>query len=170
MVRLETMREKLAETRFLLLKEISAFTDERLNTSVPNSWSVGQICHHLYLAEIVFTKAIMYGLAKNSDQDSLPKQQPLHILTDRSVKIEAPDVVAPSSGPFTRKKITRMLEESREKLLDALNNVEDELVLSVKAAKHPFLGNLPLNQWVETVYLHEQRHISQIREIKTSIL
>ena len=31
---------------------------------------------------------------------------------------------------------------------------------------HPALGELSLDQWIELIYLHEQRHISQIKEIK----
>ncbi|WP_462413086.1 DinB family protein [Neobacillus sp. Marseille-QA0830] len=171
MVRLEEMQEKLAETRFLLLKEISSFTDEELN-KVPDQdvWSVGQIGHHLYLTESVFTKAILYGLNKNYDQESLPTQRPIQVLTDRSFKVKAPDLVVPSAGPFTRKQISLMLEESRTKLLDVLNAIDDEHVLTIKSTKHPLLGQLPLNQWVETVYLHEQRHISQIKEIKATVL
>lgn len=31
---------------------------------------------------------------------------------------------------------------------------------------HPALGELFLDQWIELIYLHEQRHIEQIKEIK----
>ncbi|MEC3085289.1 PadR family transcriptional regulator, partial [Bacillus cereus] len=30
----------------------------------------------------------------------------------------------------------------------------------------PALGELPLDQWIELIYLHEQRHMLQIKEIK----
>ncbi|WP_251551535.1 DinB family protein [Neobacillus muris] len=171
MVHLDAMKEKLAETRFILLKEISSFTDEDLNRApYQNTWSVGQIGIHLYLSELFFTKSIMYGLTKSTDQEYLPKQKPLQLLTDRSFKVKAPDLLLPGTGPFPKKQIIQMLEESRTKLLDVLNTIDDELVLTIKAAKHPFLGSLPLNQWVETVYLHEKRHLDQIREIKAVIL
>lgn len=31
---------------------------------------------------------------------------------------------------------------------------------------HPALGELLLDQWIELIYLHEQRHIEQIKEVK----
>jgi hypothetical protein len=38
--------------------------------------------------------------------------------------------------------------------------------LAEKSVTHPALGELPLDQWIEQIYLHEQRHIEQIKEIK----
>ncbi|WP_424473344.1 phage integrase SAM-like domain-containing protein [Paenisporosarcina sp.] len=52
-------------------------------------------------------------------------------------------------------------------LMSVLNTVEDSSALTEKSVPHPFLGQLPLNQWIELIYLHEQRHIEQIKEIKS---
>lgn len=39
-------------------------------------------------------------------------------------------------------------------------------ILAKKSVMHPALGELPLDQWIEQIYLHEQRHIEQINELK----
>ncbi|MEC2075593.1 PadR family transcriptional regulator, partial [Metabacillus fastidiosus] len=56
---------------------------------------------------------------------------------------------------------------SRKKLITFLSTIEDKAILEEKSMKHPALGELPLDQWIEQIYLHEQRHIEQIKEIKS---
>lgn len=169
MERMEIMRGNLEETRKRLLNEVTVLDFEELNhTPEGNAWSVGQVCHHLYLAERSFTDAIIYGLKKMNVQKAVPK--PIHLLSDRSKKVEAPEIVIPSDAPFVIQQIIYMLEESRRQLLEVLNNIEDEAILQERAVKHPVFGLLPLYQWIETLYLHEQRHIEQIKDIKSLIL
>lgn len=56
-----------------------------------------------------------------------------------------------------------------KKLITFLDTIEDKSILSEKSVKHPALGELPLDQWIEQIYLHEQRHIEQIKEIKGAL-
>ena len=55
-----------------------------------------------------------------------------------------------------------------KKLLKTILSIEDPSVLKKKSVDHPAFGALPLDQWIELVPLHEQRHIKQIEEIKSS--
>ena len=59
-----------------------------------------------------------------------------------------------------------MFRNSRKKFLDVLSSIEDKSLLVKKSAKHPVLGELPLYQWIELLYLHELRHIEQIKRLK----
>lgn len=168
MERIEIMMEHLGETRKRLINEVAVLGYKELNHSPENNaWSVAQVCHHLYLAERSFTDVISYGLKKVSAQRAEPK--PIHFLTDRSKKIESPEIAIPSDAPFVIQQIIYMLEESRRRLHEVLNGIKDETILQERSAKHPVFGVLPLYQWVETLYLHEQRHIDQIKEIKSNI-
>lgn len=45
-------------------------------------------------------------------------------------------------------------------------SIEDKSFLAEKSVKYPTLDDLPLDHWIEQIYLHEQRHIEQIKEIK----
>ena len=58
-----------------------------------------------------------------------------------------------------------LLNKSRKELMRFLSTIEDESILAKKSVMHPALGEL-LEQWIELIYLHEQRHIEQIKEIK----
>lgn len=170
MIEMEALRERLAEARQQLMNEIQTLSFADLN-KLPgeNSWSVAQVCHHLYLAEKSFTSALLYGI--NSEKSKKAEAKPLHLyLLDRSKKVDAPSIVAPSAESFELEEILNLLDESRTFLLDVMDGIKDETILTEKSAKHPLFGYLPLYQWIENVYLHDQRHIEQIKEIKSEIL
>jgi hypothetical protein len=168
MVQLISIKESLAETREKLWGEIASLSFEELNASPgENVWSVGQVCHHLYLVEVSFAKAIQYGLNKDDAKKTEPK--PIQLLSDRSQKIVAPSMVIPGDGPFEKQQLINLLTESRALLLDVLNSIEQPSILVERSVKHPVFGYLPLYQWIESTYLHEQRHIDQIKDIKAQI-
>ena len=53
----------LFETRNQLIEEISGLNSPMMDYKAsPESWSIAQICHHLFLSETVFTEAIVRGL------------------------------------------------------------------------------------------------------------
>ena len=151
-------------TRENLLNEMNGLSYEEFNF-IPEStsWSIAQVCHHLVLSEKTFAKAIAYGL-KKSNISTDPKN--IHYMLDRSNKLEAPEMVKPQIDTSETQQIIEQLGDSRELLYSVLNAVDDAKILIDKSVKHPFFGDLPLFQWVQLVYLHEQRHIEQIKEIK----
>ncbi|MDF2787312.1 MAG: hypothetical protein K0S80_410 [Neobacillus sp.] len=160
--------ENLTETRNRLLNEISGLSDELLNKKLDaDTWSVAQVCHHLYLTESVFTQAIIYGLNKVNGQKAEPK--PVQLAVDRTHKVKAPDIVAPGDDLLDSGQIIELLNNSRNKFLEFYNQLVDKSILAEKSAKHPLFGYTPLDQWVDLIYLHEERHIEQIREIKSSL-
>jgi len=158
----------LIETRNHLLNEINLLSYDEFNKK-PNSdeWSIAQVCHHLYLVESKFTQAIEYGLKKIDGHETERKN--IHVVSDKTVKLIAPDMVKPDIKPFEVQGIIGLLSNSRNSLMTVLSKVEDPSVLREKSVKHPFFGELPLDQWIELVSIHEQRHIEQIKDIKLRI-
>ena len=155
----------LLETRNNLLNEIDGLAHEEMNYhSGENRWSIAQICNHLALSEETFAKAIAYGI-KKSNISAEPKN--IEYLLDRSIKLEAPEIVMPQIESAETHEIIDQLDTSRNLLNNILSSVEDRLIFAEKSVKHPYLGDLPLYQWIELIYLHEQRHIEQIKEIKS---
>jgi uncharacterized damage-inducible protein DinB len=158
--------ENLTGTRNRLLNEISGLSYEQINKKLDEgTWSVAQVCHHLYLSESVFTQAIIYGLNKSNGKKAEPK--PVQLAVDRSQKAKAPDMVVPGDEPLDLEEITELLNQSRNLFFEFYNQLEDKSILAEKSAKHPLFGYTPLDQWVDLIYLHEERHIEQIKEIKS---
>ncbi|POZ56501.1 hypothetical protein LYSIN_01284 [Lysinibacillus sphaericus] len=161
--------EQLSTTREQLLKEIEVLNDAQFNRKPDaNSWSIAQICHHLVLVETSTIKAISWGLA--SQENTNPERINVELMKDRTKKLTAPKIVEPTEEPFAVQQMVTLLYETRAKLTTFLLQLEEPSLLAKKAVNHPAFGPLPLNQWIEQVYLHEQRHIEQIHEMKGIVI
>lgn len=157
--------DNLHETRNNLVKEISTLSYSQFNDRPGKDlWSIAQIGHHLILVEQATIKAILWGL-KNVENTKTERKN-VHLLLDRTKKFKAPEMVEPLVKPFEVQSIIDLLDDSRKTLLTFLDSLEDKSILAEKSFKHTALGDLPLDQWLEQIYLHEQRHIEQIIEIK----
>jgi hypothetical protein len=158
------LKNNLFETRNRLLNEIRPFRFDEFNQRPDqNNWSAAQVCDHLILVEKAFTKAIVYGLKKENIKI---EQKDISFIMDRKKKIDAPEIVIPNSEPIEVQQVIDRLSESRSELLTVLNTIKDSSILAEKYARHPIFGKIPLDQWIELLYLHEERHIEQIKEIK----
>ncbi len=160
--------DNLYETRNNLVKEIALLSYDEFNSRPDmDKWSIAQVCHHLILTEKACTNAIAWGLKTNNRTKKERKK--LHLILDRTKKLKAPNIVEPDVEPFEVQQIVDMLNDSRKKLMTLLNTVEDQSILAEKSVQNPVFGELALNQWIDFLYLHEQRHIEQIKEIKVGI-
>ncbi|MGE7694448.1 DinB family protein [Lysinibacillus sp. NPDC094177] len=164
----QLINDHLCKTRNDLVEEIKVLSDTQLNAKPDaNSWSIAQICHHLVLVEESTVKAIAWGLKQEVNKQMERKN--VQLIVDRTKKITAPKIVEPADDFFTVKQIIELLDDSRKKLTTFLNTIEDPTILAEKSVKHPAIGELALDQWLEQIYFHEQRHIGQIKEIKALI-
>ena len=160
------VNDKFYETRNQLFEEITLLSDAQFNRKPDkDKWSIAQVCHHLVLLDERVITVISSGLKK---MDSiLNERKEIHtILLDRSIKFIAPEMIEPSIEPFEVQQMVDLLNDSRKELMSFLSTLEDESILVQKSMMHPALGDLRLDQWIELIYLHEQRHIEQIKEIK----
>ncbi|MGG3840490.1 DinB family protein [Paenibacillus thiaminolyticus] len=166
---LNEINQKLKETRDELLGILNTLSEEQLNKrKEPNSWNISQVCRHLSKTEELYVMAIKKGL--KCTEDSFIENKPQwEFLIDRSNKIEAPDIAKPGDEIFEVKEIIEQLNHSRERLSEVLNRVEDPSLLSRRHFVHPVFKEMLLIEWVRSLYLHEQRHIKQIIEIKDGI-
>lgn len=155
----------LQEIRNALVKEISLLSFEQFNMrSELNMWSIAQVCHHLVLVEKATVKALAWGLKQTESNETERKN--IHLILDRTKKRAAPKIVEPNQNSFEIEEMLHLLNNSRKELIGFLNDIEDKYMLIEKSVNHPAFGQLPLDQWVELIPLHEQRHIEQIKEIK----
>ena len=126
-------------------------------------WTIAQVCQHLILVEEASIKAVAWGVKKEKMLRMNVNKLSTSFWTERR-KLEAPKIVEPTGEPFEVQQMIDLLNESRNKLMTFLNGIEDTSILMEKSVKHPALGELLLGQWIEQIYLHEQRHIEQIKE------
>ncbi|AYB43142.1 DinB family protein [Paenibacillus lautus] len=161
---LQEINQQLKETRVELLGILTGLSGDQLNQQKDlNSWSISQVCQHLYITEELYIVAIKKGL--RSKEESYIENKPVESLLDRSKKLEAPDIAKPTDEFLEYQEIIEKLNNSRQKLLELLNTVEDPSVLSRRHFTHPVFKEMLLMDWLKSLYLHEQRHIKQIKEI-----
>ncbi|TVX96246.1 DinB family protein [Cohnella terricola] len=161
---LQDINQKLKETRDELFGILTGLSGDQLNKQKDiNSWSISQVCQHLYKTEELYVVAIKKGL--KSSEDSFIENKPVEILLDRSHKLEAPDIAKPTDEILEYQEIIEKLNNSRQKLNELLNTLADPAVLSKRHFIHPAFKEMLLIEWVKSLYLHEQRHIKQINEI-----
>lgn len=161
---LQEIKQKLKETRDELFGILTGLSGDQLNQQKDlNSWSISQVCQHLFKTEELYVVAIKKGL--KSKEDSFIENKSVEFLLDRSQKLKAPDNAKPTDEFLEYKEIIEKLNNSRQKLLELLNTVEDQSVLSRRHFIHPVFKEMLLIEWVKSLYLHEQRHINQINEI-----
>lgn len=159
--------DQLTETRNRLIKEMIVLGFDTFNRRPsPEQWSIAQVCHHLALVEKASLQAIIMG---SQNHGTKIERKNIHFILELSNKIQAPEIVEPGEGPFEVQQVMKWLQNSRKELLVCLSSIEDKSILEKKSYRHSVFGDLSLLQWIEMLYLHEQHHIEQIREIKRSI-
>lgn len=157
--------ENLGKTRTKLFETVKDLTDEQFNQKPsPEKWSIAQVFHHLYTTEKSTAEFILSAIETKS---SPVEDKDMAFVADRSKKIKAKN--EPPTDFFTKKALMYLLDNSRFENLQAVFNevhVED---LADKSIDHPGFGKISLKNLVEFIYLHEQRHIEQIEEIKKEL-
>ena len=152
-------------TRKSLVQEITSLTDDEFNGKPGKEmWSIAQVCHHLVLVEKSTAKVIDWGVKESLSANS--ERRKVDLILDRTKKIQAPKIVEPDEQPFAVQQMIDLLNDSRKRLMSVLHTIENKSILVEKSVNHPAFGELPLDQWVDMIPLHEQRHIEQIKEIK----
>lgn len=161
------MIEKIQNVREELLLSIQGLTDQEFNVKVEvEDWSIAQIFMHLFLLERVMTRSIKDQLEGGSLVTV--EEKPVHLTVIRKKKLKAPSFLEPKDRFYSFEEVVNKLSKSRQALIEVVRNA-DESSLKQKAIPHPAFGQLNLKQVVEFIGYHEQRHISQIEEIKQKI-
>ncbi len=135
-------------------------------------WSMAQVLEHLYLMETAIT-ARMGSVLQQNEPTPPPLSQhsdaPSFRLTpDRSRRIEAPAGLVPADKHMTRQELHTRLSRSRSHLEELLQTADPQQ-MQQKTMNHPVFGSMTLEEWVEFIGLHEQRHLEQMKEIQSAL-
>lgn len=159
--------EYLLKMRESLLKSVEALTNQQINEVIAkDTWTIAQNLEHLYLIEIAVAKGIKD--AKSQAENKAVKEKPIHVTVDRSMKVPAPSYLEPTTNFLTLEELKNKLTQSREGLLQTIMTLTDQ-DRNEKSFEHPVFGTLSIQQWIEFVGYHEERHLLQIEEVKQLI-
>lgn len=174
--RLAELVEYLSVQRAAVLQTAAAVPAERwAEPPAEGRWSVGQILAHLHRVETGVARLIVMRVSEarsNGHPAETERSSMLGALDgrgvmDRSVPVEAPARVSPSSDVDSAQVLT-LLESSRTALLNVIRDA-DGLALGTIRHPHPVLGEIDLYQWILFVGQHERRHMSQLAEVTDAL-
>ncbi|MBM6619363.1 DinB family protein [Bacillus suaedaesalsae] len=160
------LKEKLLENRTVLLRFIEKLDEEDLKCSKKSGWTVSEVIEHIFLVEKNVTKGIRYYA--NQPKNEPAEEKPIHLVLDRTRKIEAPSTVRPKGGSISMQKHFENLNLSREFLFQTLEEI-DEHLLTQRSFPHETFGPLTLLQWIEVLAYHDIRHLEQLKDILNDV-
>lgn len=159
---LNEIKVKLEENRYEFIRFIEMLNENDLNQSLETGWSISEVVEHVCMTETNVTKGIRYYASQPDEQPTVEK--PIHLVLDRTKKIDAPNNVRPTGQRYTKEEHLQNLTSSRSKLLQTLEDL-DENVFTLRSFPHVVFGPLTLLQWVEVLAYHDIRHLGQMKEI-----
>jgi hypothetical protein len=162
---LDAAREDLRRT----LDEIPR--DLRPRSPAEGRWSIAGVLQHLALLEprlagmmrMRAAEARAAGVGPETDDSPIVPTLDLHMVLDRTRRIEAPEPLRPGTA-VDADEAWSALERAREDLKTAIHEM-DGMALSQVRHDHRIFGSLNLYEWIAFVAGHERRHTAQIREI-----
>lgn len=168
------LAQYLRETREKFLKELADLSDTQMKFKPDaKSWSVFDIAEHLAKGEDVIFSLVTERIMKSPAQPELkgekgPRIKDLAVvmyLTNRATnKLQAPEPVQPSGKFATKAEIITSFEKSRARTINYIETTEDDLRGHFRENG---IGVIDGYQWLLVVAAHTDRHLEQMREVKT---
>ena len=164
---------ELQATRKLFLESVTGLSEAQWSFKpAPEVWSVGEVAEHIAVSEdMIFgliTEKIMKGPAEPDKKAEVrgKDQVILEKVVDRSVKVQAPEMLRPTHRFATQLALMDHFKESRERTIAYVASTQDEL--RSHFGDHPLLKTMDGYQWVLLLSAHSHRHTLQIEEVKAN--
>jgi hypothetical protein len=154
--------------RSALLKEVDGLSQSQSDWRPrEGDWSIGEIIHHLTLAEVNTGKLTSKLLKSVPDGAAFPAD--LHgfaPLPPPMSGAQAPEAVRPAHG----QPIGRLLAEFEAARARTRQSIERLAGCDPRALSwpHPAFGQLDLAQWWTLQARHDQDHLEQVRAVKAA--
>ena len=166
----EALWNDLQSVRTRLLREVEGLSQAQADWRTSDQdWSVGEIVHHLTLAEIG-TGKVTSKVLRDAGETVKPFPSDLKafapIATPAGGRADAPQAVWPERGkPFAE--LVAEMKAARERSRQSIERLGavDPRPLTFP---HPRLGALDLAQWWTLQAWHDGVHLEQLRGVKSA--
>lgn len=165
---LDTLWRDLEAVRGKVLREVERLSQAQADWHPsPDDWSVGEIVHHLTLAEVATGKLTSKLLKEATGTEPFPPGLAFASLPDWPPgPREAPPVVRPEIG----RAIDELLRDMRAARERTRQSIERLAAVDPRPLRfrHFRLGELDLGQWWLLQARHDGDHLQQITRIKAT--
>jgi uncharacterized damage-inducible protein DinB len=161
----------LEETRQKVLDSLKDLSDAQWKfKSGPDRWSAAEVAEHIAVSEGTILALVTERVMKSpvapekkeaaKDKDELVRTS----VTNRTVKVQAPEMLKPTSRFKTREEMIKAFNASRDKTIEYVKTTQDDL--RSHFGPHPIFKDLDAYQWVLLISGHSERHSLQILEVR----
>lgn len=164
---------ELQATRKLFLESVAGLSDAQWNFKpAPEVWSVAEVAEHIAVSEDtifgLITERIMKGPAEPDKKAEVQGKDQIILekVVDRSVKVQAPEMLRPTHRFASQQALLDHFKESRDRTIAYVANTQDDL--RSHFGDHPLLKTLDGYQWLLLLSAHSHRHTLQIEEVKAN--
>ena len=157
--------ESLEETTSELLKTISLFNEEEINT-VPfeNSWTAAQVADHVMQSNRSMIQSLNEeGRAASGNVDE-GVQKLKEIFLNFDSKLQSPKFILPTQERYNRKQLITELRDSVEQIKELSARIDVAEMID-----HRVFGGITKFEILHFVVYHTQRHIHQLKNIFKSV-
>lgn len=129
----------------------------------PQTWSAGEIYHHIFDSSILSLKAIKVISEGQAEQQSTRFIVRLILCVGKLPpgKIKAPGAILNRVKSISKEEAKNLIESFETKLTFTINLFQkSQLVGSVK---HPVMGPLNARQWLRFIEIHLKHHLKQLK-------
>ncbi len=135
----------------------------------PDRWSVAEVSEHIAVSE-----ATIFGLVQQTLKSPATPEKRAEVagkdeiiltkVPDRSHKVQAPEMLRPTSRFATEADNVKAFEASRVATIDFVRTTNEDL--RDHFSPHPVFGTVDSYQWILLLAAHSERHTKQILEVK----
>jgi len=161
----------LEETRQKVLDSLKDLSDEQWKFKAsPDRWSAAEVAEHIAVSEETLlrlvTDRVMKSQAAPEKKEAAKGKDELvrNSITNRTVKVQAPEMLKPTNRFKTREEMTKAFNEGRDKTIEYVKTTQDDL--RSHFGPHPIFKDLDGYQWVLLLSGHSERHSLQILEVR----
>lgn len=136
-----------------------------LTDNINNKWSVLQILEHICMTEKLICVLVTKPSDKTSESNELIGNDKLQklVVEKREQKVTAPESLYPKGEIKDLKGFEKIFLEQRNLLKQDIQT--GKLTIDNRIHKHPMLGEMTINDWLNFLIHHTQRHLEQIKDI-----
>jgi len=165
----DALWSELQDVRAQILKEVEGLSQSQTDwRPSERDWSVGELIHHLTLAEIATGKLTSKLLKEAGEPAAFPASLTGFLpLPERPPgPAEAPPVVRPEHGHAVGE-LLGTFKQTRERSWQSIERLAtvDPRTLTWP---HPIMGVLDLSQWWLLQARHDADHLQQLRAVKAA--
>jgi uncharacterized damage-inducible protein DinB len=160
---------QLNSSREKFIAAVSGLSEAQLKfKSAPERWSIAEVAEHITLSEdFLFNTLLEKGLKSPSTPEKASKladDQILPMVTNRSMKFQAPDPLKPKATWPSLAETMKEFDKRRARTIELVKTTKEDL----RSHFMPFGNNQEIDtlQWTMFLSGHCERHTAQINEVK----